>query len=56
MLWQRVLTALVLVPLVVLGTLYLETDVFAGVLGLFVLIASQEMARLANVQDRKSVV
>jgi phosphatidate cytidylyltransferase len=49
MLWQRVLTALVLVPLVVLATLYLETNVFAGVLGLFVLIASQEMARLANV-------
>ena len=52
MLWQRVLTAIVLVPLVVLGTLYLETDVFAGVLGLFVLIASQEMARLANVRTR----
>lgn len=50
MLWQRVLTAVVLVPLVVLATLFLDTEIFAAVLGLMLLIATQEMARLANVQ------
>ena len=51
MLWQRVLTALVLVPLVVAGILYLETPLFSALLGVVMLLGAREMARLANLQS-----
>jgi len=51
MLWQRLLTALVLVPLVVAGILYLDTGSLAVVLGVVVLLGAYEMARLANLQN-----
>jgi phosphatidate cytidylyltransferase len=52
MLWQRVATALVLVPLVVIGILYLDTGVLAALLGVVVLLGAYEMARLANQEQR----
>lgn len=52
MLWQRLLTALALVPLVVAGILYLDTGVFAAALGVIVLLGAYEMARLANLHSR----
>jgi phosphatidate cytidylyltransferase len=52
MLWQRVATALVLVPLVAIGILYLDTGVLAAVLGIVVLLGAHEMARLANQEQR----
>ena len=52
MLWQRLITALVLVPLVVAGILYLDTGVLAAVIGVIVLIGAYEMARLANLHNR----
>lgn len=51
MLWQRLLTALALVPLVVAGILYLDTGALAVVLGVIVLLGAYEMARLANLQN-----
>jgi len=51
MLWQRLLTALVLVPLVVAGILYLDNGALAVVLGVVVLLGAYEMARLANLQN-----
>lgn len=50
MLWQRLLTALALVPLVVAGILYLETQLFSALLGVVMLLGAREMARLANLQ------
>lgn len=52
MLWQRLITALVLVPLVVAGILYLDTGVLAAVIGVIVLVGAYEMARLANLHNR----
>lgn len=52
MLWQRVATAFVLVPLVVIGILYLNTGALAAVLGMVVLLGAHEMARLANQEQR----
>jgi len=54
MLWQRLLTALALVPLVVAGILYLETNLFAALLGVVMLLGAREMARLANIQSGKA--
>lgn len=51
MLWQRVLTALLLVPLVVGGILFLDSAWFAGVLGAVILLGGYEMARLANLDQ-----
>lgn len=48
MLWQRVLTALVLIPLVVGGILYLGTPYLAVILALVFLIGADEMARLSR--------
>ncbi|WP_078119164.1 phosphatidate cytidylyltransferase [Thiosocius teredinicola] len=48
MLWQRVLTAAVLVPLVVAGVLYLDTRILAVILGAIVLLGAREMGRLAK--------
>ncbi len=48
MLWQRVLTAAVLVPLVVAGVLYLDTRILAAILGTIVLLGTREMGRLAK--------
>ena len=49
---QRVLTALVLVPLVVCGVLFLETAYLALVLALIVLGGSLEWAKLAGIPSR----
>jgi len=51
MLWQRVLTALVLVPLVVGGILLLDNDVFAAILGLVMLVGAYEFANLSQVSS-----
>ena len=56
MLWQRVLTALVLIPLVVAGILKLDTVAFALVLGAFVMLGALEMARLAQLHQRPAQV
>lgn len=54
MLWKRILTALALVPLVVVVILYLETGMLAIVLAGVVLMGAYEMARLANLSSRMS--
>jgi len=56
MLWKRIITALVLIPVVVLGILYLETSMLALVLGVIVLLGAYEMARLANLRERSAQV
>lgn len=48
MLLHRVLTALVLLPLVILGVLYLPTTGFALLLAAVILLGSDEWTRLAN--------
>ena len=48
MLWQRIATALVLIPLVVAGLLLLDTAKVAIVFGLVLLLGAAEMARLAG--------
>lgn len=50
MLWQRVLTALVLAPLAVAGILLLDSASFALVLGLMLLVGAYEWARLSGLQ------
>lgn len=50
MLWQRALTALVLIPLVVSGILYLDNRMLASILAVMVLIGAYEMARLAGLR------
>jgi phosphatidate cytidylyltransferase len=52
MLRQRILTALVLIPLVVGGILYLSNPVFAICVGGAILVGAHEMARLANLTGR----
>ena len=49
MLQQRILTALILVPLVVAGVLWLPTPQFALVLALFVVTGGWEWSRLAGI-------
>jgi len=56
MLWQRVLTALVLAPLVVLGILFLPSELLAVVLGVLVLLGAHEMARLCRLRRPKFIV
>ncbi|MCP3867492.1 MAG: phosphatidate cytidylyltransferase [Gammaproteobacteria bacterium] len=51
MLVQRVITALILIPLVVLGVLYLPNLVLAVVFGAIVLLAGIEWARLAQIDS-----
>lgn len=48
MLWQRVLTALVLLPLVVAGVWYLPTLYLAPVLAVFVLLGVRELALMTG--------
>lgn len=48
MLWQRLLTALLLLPLVIGSILLLESPVFAALLGVVVALAANEMARLCH--------
>ena len=50
MLWQRVATAAVLIPIVVAGILLLDTATLAVALAAALLIGAQEMAALANVR------
>ena len=51
MLWQRVLTAMVLIPLVVAGVLMLDTAVLALIFGVIVLLGSYELGHLANLDN-----
>jgi phosphatidate cytidylyltransferase len=51
MLWQRVLTAALLMPVVVLGVLYLDNAQVALVTAGVVLLGAAEMARLANLRS-----
>lgn len=53
MLAQRLLTALLLVPVVVAGLLWLQTPMLALLLGAVFLLAAAELARLANLADRR---
>jgi phosphatidate cytidylyltransferase len=55
MLWQRLLTALVLIPLVVLAILYLENRVFAALLAAVILAGAYEMARLGNLEGPPAI-
>ncbi len=48
---QRVVTAMVLIPLVVAAILWLPTPLFAGVLALFVALGALEWARLAGLSS-----
>lgn len=48
MLWQRVITALVLAPIVIGGILFLDSTWFAVMLAVIMLPAAHEMARLAK--------
>jgi phosphatidate cytidylyltransferase len=48
MLWQRVLTALVLIPLVVAGILYLDSQTLAIAVAIAILVGALEMGRLAR--------
>lgn len=50
MLKQRLITAALLLPLVILGVLYLPNDYFTLVLVLVVLLGADEMARLGGLQ------
>jgi phosphatidate cytidylyltransferase len=52
MLRDRLLTAAILVPLVVLGVLWLPTTILAVLLALLVLLAGYELTRLAGIQQR----
>lgn len=56
MLWQRVLTALLLVPLVVAGVLFLDTTILAAILGAIVLLGAREMGRLAKLTTPLSLI
>lgn len=53
MLKHRLITASLLIPLVVLGTLYASTQVFALVTSVFVILAAWEWAGLCGWQDWK---
>ncbi|MFC1684282.1 phosphatidate cytidylyltransferase [Pseudomonadota bacterium] len=52
MLAQRLLTAMLLIPLVVSGVLYLSTPRLALILAFIVLLGAQEWARLAGIQSK----
>jgi len=51
MLWQRVITAAVLMPLIIAAILLLDSRVLALLLGGLLLIAAHELARLANLRS-----
>ena len=55
MLRQRLLTALVLIPLVVLGILYLDNRVFAVALAAVMLAGAYEMSRLAKLEGPPAI-
>ncbi len=55
MLWQRVLTALVLIPLVVAGILMLDTEILALILGVFILLGSYELGHLAGLENKTAI-
>ena len=50
MLWQRVLTALVLMPLVIAGILFLDSAWVGVLLALVLLVGARELADLANIK------
>jgi phosphatidate cytidylyltransferase len=50
MLRNRLLTALVLIPLIVVGVLLAPNDILALVFGLFVVLGAREMARLGGLR------
>ncbi len=45
MLKQRIITALILIPLVVWGVLYLPSSYFSAIIGLFVILGAREWAK-----------
>ena len=49
----RILTALILAPLVILGVLYLPTPLFAAGLGVVLLLGTWEWSRIIGVQRRR---
>lgn len=51
MLRNRILTALILIPLVVAGVLLAPSDMLALVFGAFVVLGAREMARLGGVEN-----
>jgi phosphatidate cytidylyltransferase len=53
---QRIITALILLPLVVLGILKLESEAFALVIGLIILIGGTEWCRMAGIAKRSQQV
>ena len=55
MLWQRVVTALVLIPLVVAGILMLDTEVLALIMGAFILLGSYELGHLAGLENSMAI-
>lgn len=56
MLKQRIITALVLLPIALGGFFLLEGAFFALFIGAVVSLGAWEWARLAGYEDRKSVV
>ena len=50
MLKQRIITALILIPLVLWGILALPTTILASILGVIVLLGAWEWARLVGIQ------
>lgn len=55
MLWQRVLTALVLIPIVVGGILLLDTGILGLILGGVLLLGAWEMGRLGGLHSPSSL-
>ena len=56
MLGQRIITALILLPLVVLGILKLDSETFSLVLGLIIFIGGTEWCRMARIVKRSQQV
>lgn len=56
MLWQRVVTALLLIPLVIGGVLLLDSTALALLLGGLVMLGGFEMARLANLRRPRALL
>lgn len=53
MLFQRVITALLLIPLVVVGVLYLPTELLSVVLALIVMLGALEWSRIAGLSSTR---
>jgi len=53
---QRIITALILLPLVVIGVLKLESSAFALIIGLIILVGGTEWCRMTGIQKRSQQV